>query len=151
MNLTIQRILVPVDFSDFSRAAVDAAIDLGRRFGATVDLLHVWEPPPLRPDLMVWAEADGETLWELARRNAGEQMRELCATLPAGSIRHTEIVPGNPAEVIVERARAEGYDLIVVGTHGRTGVSHLLVGSVAEKVVRLAACPVLTVRMSAAA
>jgi nucleotide-binding universal stress UspA family protein len=78
-------------------------------------------------------------------------MRDLVATLPKGTIRHTEIVPGNPAEVIVERARAEGYDLIVVGTHGRTGVSHLLVGSVAEKVVRLAACPVLTVRMPKAA
>jgi nucleotide-binding universal stress UspA family protein len=87
----------------------------------------------------------------MAKKNASEQMRAFIATLPERSISHSEIISGNPAEAIVERARSEGYDLLVMGTHGRTGVQHLLVGSVAEKVVRLAPCPVLTVRVAAAA
>ncbi len=145
-KLALRRILVPVDFSETSRLAVQTAMQLGAHFGASIDLLHVWEPPQLRPDLMVWAEADGKTLWDVAKRNAAEELGTFLSSLPAKSIARHEIRTGNPAELIVERARDGGYDLLVLGTHGRTGVQHFFIGSVAEKVVRLAPCPVLTVR-----
>lgn len=146
MTWSVRRILVPVDFSELSRAAALAAAELGARFGAPLELLHVWRPPPLRPDLMVWAESDGVSLWQYARQRAEEEMRELVEQLKLGSQDMSLILAGEPATTIVDHANAEGFDLIVMGTRGRGGLGHLLIGSVAEKVVRHAPCPVLTIR-----
>lgn len=145
----LDRILVPVDFSPSSQAALEYAVFLGERFGSTLHVLHVWEPPPyLWPEAIVLEPGRPEqSLQYLAGARANEQMKELLA-LPAH--RHdvplvSRIESGNPADVIVSVAQADRFDLIVMGTHGRRGLSRVLMGSVAEKVVRRATCPVLTI------
>jgi universal stress protein A len=143
----IKRVLVPTDFSPASEIALNYAIDMAARQGATVHLLHVIddanfataypdgfyvELPGLRTQLM--EEASGR-LTEMAARCAEVN---LAATIQVGV--------GRPAPVITETAKALGTDLIVMGTHGRSGFAHLVLGSVAERVVRSAPCAVLTVR-----
>jgi nucleotide-binding universal stress UspA family protein len=141
------RILVPTDFSEPSDAALDYARTLAAKFGASLHLFHVVEdqfvtgpfgaemyvPHPPGTLSYLTAEAQGY----LGRRITAEDRANLRAT--------TEIIVGTAARTIVEYASDNGYDLIVMGTHGRTGLAHVLVGSVAEHVVRNAHCPVLTV------
>jgi len=145
-----QRVLVPVDFSECSWAALRKAAELTRRSGGTLDVMHAWQLPAFVPPESVVGSvgAAGEPLVDLMQANADRAMRELVdrARSEGIEIAATRIVLGNPARVIVEQAGAGGYDLIVLGTHGRSGLSHALVGSVAEKVVRLSPVPVLTVR-----
>jgi len=144
----IQRILVPTDFSPTSDAALDYARDVAARFGATVHLLHVLEDPFVNGPLVSEAyvtETPGvrTTIIEDAKARLTHRLtardREAFAA-------HEEVVFGRGAETIVEYAADRAIDLIVMGTHGRTGMAHLLLGSVAERVVRTAHCPVLTVR-----
>jgi nucleotide-binding universal stress UspA family protein len=147
MTPTITRILVPTDFSDTSDAALDFAKGIAETFGASLHLVHVFEDPfvtgafaaetyaPLPPATRA-ALLDEATERLLQRLPADEQTR-LKGT--------TEIVTGIGASAIVEYARTHNVDLIVMGTHGRTGMAHLLMGSVAERVVRTAHCPVLTI------
>ena len=153
MAATVTRILVATDFSAASGAALDFAKTLAVRFGASLHLLHVLEdpyvtgafaadvyappPPGLRESWLHSAETTMATLMTGADKTAFN------AT--------TEVVFGPIARTIVERAAQMGADLIVMGTHGRGGVAHLLMGSVAERVVRTAGCPVLTTRGFAAA
>jgi nucleotide-binding universal stress UspA family protein len=145
----IKNILVPVDFSDSSRKALFAAAELAVAYAARIDLLHVWEVPPyIPPEAMVGVPgSDARSLGQLARDHAHEELArltgELGGQLPLGE---TLLESGDPARTIVEVAARRGSDLIVIGTHGRTGLSHLLLGSVAERVVRRASCPVLTIR-----
>jgi nucleotide-binding universal stress UspA family protein len=147
----VKSILVPVDFSETSRAALGYAGELAARFGAKLELLHVWDVPPyIPPEAMVGIPgSDARSLGQLAREHASVEMTRLVAeyasTLP---IAETLLESGDPARVIVDTAERRGSDLIVIGTHGRTGFSHFLLGSVAEKVVRRATRPVLTVRGS---
>lgn len=147
MTSTITRILVPTDFSTTSDAALDFAKPIARTFGASLHLLHVFEDPilsggfpeayaPMPPDTRAALIDDANS--ELTRRVSDEERTRFNAT--------TTVVSGFAALAIVEYAQEHDIDLIVMGTHGRTGVAHLLVGSVAERVVRLAPCPVLTVR-----
>ena len=115
-------------------------------------MLHVWEIPAyVRPDLMVWMEGSDEhrkPMSDVAAERAEEEMDTFLLPLQQQArARVTErLVGGDPVEVILRLARDEPFDLIVMGTHGRAGLSHLLMGSVAEKVVRAASLPVLTVR-----
>ena len=147
MTSTITRILVPTDFSTASDAALDFAKTIARAFGASLHLLHVFEDPilaggfpeayaPMPPDTRAALIDDANR--ELTRRVSDEERTRFNAT--------TAVVSGFAALAIVENAQEHDIDLIVMGTHGRTGVAHLFVGSVAERVVRLAPCPVLTVR-----
>jgi universal stress protein A len=149
----IKTILVPVDFSDASRQALDYAQDLAVALGARLHLLHVWEIPPyIPPEAMVGIPGQtSQTLSRAAQSHAEEQMRVLAAAArEAGApIDETKLESGDPARTIVEVAESGGYDLIVMGTHGRTGIGHLLMGSVAEKVLRRTSCPVLSVRVPA--
>lgn len=142
------RILVPVDFSMCSVAALRYALELGRRLGSTIDILHVWEPPQhFVAEVPVYPPAGPPTtLKALARDAAGREMARMLETVQASpSDRLTSRMEvGNPLEVILASSR--DYDLVVMGTHGRSGLAHLLLGSVAEQVVRRAPCPVLTVR-----
>jgi len=141
MKDIITRILVPTDFSDTSDAALAYARVLSTRFGASLHLLHVLDDPFVSEGLAAEAyitEAPSirtsmleDARSRLSHRSAG------CAT--------TEAIFGRGASTIVEYAQHRGIDLIVMGTHGRTGLAHLLIGSVAERVVRIASCPVLTV------
>jgi nucleotide-binding universal stress UspA family protein len=148
---TITRILAPVDFSPGSKAALDYALLFADRFKAELTILHVWEiPHTLRPDLMVWLEgSDRLPMENILLKQAREEMDAFMAQLPAevrGRVA-TRAEQGNVVRTIVNIAENEGFDLLVVGTHGRTGLAHVVMGSVAERVVRNATCPVLTVRM----
>lgn len=112
-------------------------------------MLHVWEVPTFVPSEVVVA-AQANSLMELARTSAE---RDLGAFVNDAAHRGKHVhdscsIPGNPVEVITNTAKNDGYDLVVLGTHGRTGLSRALIGSVAERVVRYAPCPVLTVRLS---
>jgi nucleotide-binding universal stress UspA family protein len=141
----ITKILVPVDFSPQSKAAIEEAVKFGRAFDALVEVVHCWRRAS--------GEAPGAdtTLSEFGTTEDGKQMREYMEELEAQGVRvhgRLQLAHDEPARAIVELAETEGHDLIVMGTHGRTGVRHWLYGSVAEKVVRGAPCPVLTVRVA---
>lgn len=146
---TISKILVPVDFSDCSRAAVQAALELALRYEAELELLHVHEVPFTASAVLVRTSDGREVtmdafLGEESRRLLGEMVDSVDELVKAP---HHQVVQGGVAHVsIVDRAKAIGADLIVMGTHGRSGLSHLLMGSVAEKVLRGAPCPVMVVR-----
>ena len=146
MMSNIRQILVPTDFSDGSAAATEQALGLARAFGATVTLFHAYNVPSYvfpdgstfiaGPDVAVRIEREVADALASAARAAERQ-----SAVPV----LTRSAIGAPFEEIL-RASNE-FDLVVMGTHGRTGVRHLLLGSVAEKVVRHASCPVLTVRV----
>jgi nucleotide-binding universal stress UspA family protein len=152
MTTTIKKILVPVDFSEGAQPALALAATMARTFGASIELLHVWQPPPLIPltTLIVPSslEAEPVNMEELARSTAGAQMKELSTRLHAEGVKEvrSRVGIGSPAHEIVDLAELGHFDLIVMGTHGRTGFAHAVLGSVAEKVVRRAKCPVLTAR-----
>ncbi len=144
----IRHILVPTDFSTTSDAALDYARDVAERFGATLHLLHVLQDPFVNGPLVSEAyltETPGvrTTILEDAKSRIAHR---LTARDVQSFNAHADVIFGRGAETIVEYAADRGIDLIVMGTHGRTGVAHLLLGSVAERVVRTAHCPVLTVR-----
>jgi nucleotide-binding universal stress UspA family protein len=153
MTESINRILVPVDFSAHSVKAVRYATTLANKFGARVSLLHVIEDPfvtgawqaeafvPNIPELL-------NDLIKAARAQLGDMKKQLAAH---GFLVETDVITGQPARAIVEHASTGGFDMIVMGTHGRTGLSHALMGSVAERVVQKAPCAVLTVREAASA
>ena len=149
---TIHKILVPVDFSEGVQPALTLAASMARTFHASIDLLHVWQPPPLIPLPLVVvggvAEATPINMEELARTTAGAQMKRIADALRDQGVAelHSRVAIGSPAHEIVELAELGHFDLIVMGTHGRVGLAHAVLGSVAEKVVRRARCPVLTVR-----
>jgi universal stress protein A len=146
-----ERILVPIDFSPASDAALDYARALARQFGSSLNLVHVFEDPftagAFVGDGTVMMPLDlRETLLESARAQLAERHQACAATLPRSSM---DLLIGTGAKTIVEHAQETDADLIVMGTHGRTGLPHLLLGSVAERVVRTATCPVLTTREAA--
>jgi nucleotide-binding universal stress UspA family protein len=143
--MTITSILVPVDFDLVSLSALEYASELARRLGARIHLLHVLED---RGAAAAWTDDYAPLLAEWRERCHDDAEADLSAiaatlTVPPAS---AEVVDGSPAEMIVAQAQRRGAELIVMGTHGRRGLSHALVGSVAERVVRTAPCPVLTVR-----
>lgn len=134
-----RKILVPTDFSSYSQAALEMATSLARDSGAEIVVLYV-------QDLQV--EYGGGEMYFVAEPDHKELTRLLHAVVPtdaAAPCRH-RLVIGHPAHSILQVAEVEGVDFIVMGTHGRTGLSRLLMGSVAEEVVRKAKCPVLTVK-----
>jgi nucleotide-binding universal stress UspA family protein len=150
MANTIKRILVPVDFSAASRAALWRASELASALGATVEVLHVVDlPKPQHMAAEFHVPMPIEYLKDV-RRQTEEHFTEWLATANVPPTVHHEIGDGKPNAEIVEYARDRGVDLIVMGTHGRGGMSHLLLGSVAEKVIRAAPCPVMTVRAEGA-
>jgi len=137
--IQLKQILVATDFSEVSTAAIDYGRDLARTFGASLQLLHVMENPFLRPTPGDPHAIKTATLGHLLDRLSDEDRVALRATAALET-------SDDPAGEIVKYAKTHAVDLIVLGTHGRGGVAHLLLGSVAEKVVRTAPCPVLTVR-----
>ncbi|HEX5102049.1 MAG TPA: universal stress protein [Polyangiaceae bacterium] len=150
---TIHRILVPVDFSEPSRRALDYAAKLARPLGAAIDVLHVAEVPAFVPSAsMPEAGASDLSLVALVREGADKMLTQFVVEAAARGIvvQASRLELGSPARVITELAVAGDYDLIVIGTHGRTGLTRALMGSVAERVVRHAPCPVLSVRPCAA-
>src|SRR4051812_39036132 len=141
-----RRILVPVDFSAHSDLALDVAADLSRRYLASVTLAHMYAPTAtaLPGGFMFLPEPALDKLFADLRKGLDDKKR---AAEAAGAVNvETRLETGLPASGVCDLAKAGDFDLIVMGTHGRTGLSHALLGSVAERVARLAHCPVLTVR-----
>ena len=145
MDLVIKRILVPLDFSANSTRALDYAYALAKKFDAALHLVHVCEVPSMMTGSMD-AYAIAYTDW--SQRMGDEAERELEKLRPrlTGLTVSTEVLFGNPARAIATAARTNDVDLIVMGTHGHGPVMHVVLGNVAERVVRTADCPVLTVR-----
>ncbi len=147
--LKVQKILCPTDFSEFSEQALRYACELAEKFQAEVHLLNVLQ------DYDAVAPGTGETFapfteWlpEL-RKQSEEQLAKLPGPDWTGKLRVLRTTSvGAPVDKITKYAKAHQIDLIVQGTHGRRGVKHMLLGSVAENIVRYAPCPVLTVRKS---
>jgi len=135
-----RKILFPTDFSPYGQEALRWATSLARDTGATLIIVHVEEPP--------MAYGGGE-MYLGAEEGDREELRaalvKVVPTDPKVTFQHKLLV-GDPATAIVEAAQQEGADFIVMGTHGRTGLTRLLMGSVAEAIVRKAQCPVLTVK-----
>lgn len=149
MGPVFRRILVAVDYAPCSKAALDIAAEFARTSGGTVDLLHVFRKPEvIPPEFAVMHDKSDRSLTTLLRERSQEDMDAYLrkVTEHAGQIGRAWVDDGDPATCILEHADKGDYDLIVLGTHGRTGLDHVLLGSVAEKVVRLCPKPVLTVR-----
>lgn len=146
--IAIKHILLPTDFSEFSAEAVNYACAFAERFGAELHVLHViHELAASIPEAVVELAGSLENYMEEAELRA---LEKLGTVLDDDWCQGKRIVratrQGSPFLQIVEYAKQNEIDLIVMGTHGRSGLSHLLIGSVAERVVRYAPCPVLTVR-----
>ena len=152
MSGAIRRILVPVDFSAHSDRAVRYAATLAGQVGASVALLHVVEDLLATTAYSEVLIADVADVMQATINRSYRQLQLLKEGMfPHGADVETTAVVGRPAHAIVERAASGGFDLVVMGTHGRTGLSHMVMGSVAERVVRTSPCAVLTVRAEALA
>jgi universal stress protein A len=135
-----RKILFPTDFSHTGDAALALATSLARERGATLLIVHVEEPPA--------AYGAGEMYYGMpdpVTEDLRKMLLEVKPTDGSVPVRH-QLITGDPASSIVRCAQDEGVELIVMGTHGRTGLMRLLMGSVAEAVVRRSPCPVLTLR-----
>lgn len=149
--MKLQKILVPTDFSEISKTALDYALSFCQKFPNTsIKLLHVWEPPYyLGSEVLVINPPMGgvhQNVVDFIQERCKEQMKEVLKNLPPELEVTSEIVTGDIADKVQEIATQEKFDFIIVGTHGRKGLAHLFLGSVAEKIIRSAPCPVLTVR-----
>jgi nucleotide-binding universal stress UspA family protein len=149
--MAFSRILVPIDFSECSGAAFTTAVELAKTLGAKITLLHVWDVPFLWPsvgDTMVTVPAEAPmTVAELVKKRASEELQRFAAEHPHPGVEVTaRLEMGDPVRTICDVVQDDAHDLIVMGTHGRTGLTRVLAGSVAENVVRHSAVPVLTVR-----
>jgi nucleotide-binding universal stress UspA family protein len=142
--MTMQHILVPVDFSGSAEQALAYAIGLARKLSARLTLLHVIHIMPM--GVVDGTDLPDSYIQELdaAVQDRMEAYRQ--RVQDAGLAGAVLVVPGVPFQSIVDTARDQQVDLIVMGTQGRTGLAHAFLGSVAEKVVRLAPCPVLVTR-----
>jgi nucleotide-binding universal stress UspA family protein len=145
MAMASQRFLVPLDFSEYANYALEYAINLAGKLDAHVTLLHVIQPVPLGgADMGVTLPY---TYLQDLEAEITQSMEACLARVTAAGLEgDIVVVHGVPFHEIIETAKTQTVDLIIMGTHGRTGLQHLLLGSVAEKVVRLAPCPVLVAR-----
>ena len=145
-----EKILVPVDYAAHSAEAIRHAIDLAQHYSASLTLIYVYEP-------LDYALPEGYALYtpeQVGRLmdEYKERLRQMVRDVETRGVNGVEshVLNGAAAIEIVEFAKQHDFDLIVMGTHGRKGLSHLLMGSVAERVLRTAHCPVLTVKAAEA-
>jgi len=145
----IRRILFPTDFSEHADSAWLYALQFAQQFGADVHLLHVVSPPPHMGEAYL-GNFDSRKYVQALTSAANDSMdRQIEAAKDRALIFRREARVGVAFREIIEYAAKHDIDLIVMGTHGHTGLAHVVLGSVAEKVVRTAPCPVLTVRCPA--
>jgi len=147
--MKIEKILVPVDFSRHSLKALAYAVDFAEPFGAEITVLHVVEPIAYATpaDLYAGMATQLGNLLAEQRRSARQQLDELAAKYAKRKVSlQIHLRDGVAYREIVDAAKQSGSDLIIQATHGRTGLAHVLLGSVAERVVRTAECAVLTIR-----
>jgi universal stress protein A len=144
--MQFQHILAPTDFSEYSKKAVASALELAKTFGAKLTLLHVVELPPYPVEGYVPPSLTATFLEDLERQ-ASQDLGQIVPEAESAGLAVARLVAvGSPYRKIIDMAESEQVDLIVMATAGRTGVSHLVMGSIAERVVRTAPCPVLTIR-----
>lgn len=145
--MAFEKILVPTDYSASSKRALELAFTLSD--SAQVTVVHVWDRPAYVSDELHVGYQDGSrrSLADLIRESAEKEMSEFLAPISVPGGRHLEhhLISGDPVTAILEEANKPGYQVLVVGTHGRSGVTKLLLGSVTEKLIRLSPIPVLTV------
>ena len=145
MAIEIRCILVPLDFSDQAPVVLDWAAHLAREHGSRVVLMHAYHLP------VEFQQLEGAYLppdfWTNVKVEAEQSLSRFAEDLERRGVEVEKVVrEGYPATVIVEEAASQPADLIVIGTHGLSGLKHMLLGSVAERVVQKAPCPVLTVK-----
>jgi nucleotide-binding universal stress UspA family protein len=144
--LRIEKILCPVDFSEYSLKAYEYAQSLAQHYEAELLLQHVIQPLTSTYPSYAFPDALNEVFWNL-ETSADQKLSELVSAQPAGGIEIRRFVhKGMVPDCILAFARSQAVDLIVMGTHGRQGFDHLAMGSVTEKILRKAHCPVLVVR-----
>jgi nucleotide-binding universal stress UspA family protein len=150
MAIQVRLILVPVDFSDNAQAVLDWAAHLAQEHGSRILLIHAYHLP------VEFQQLEGAYLppdfWSNVKSEAEQSLAELAQELEGRGLEVARLVrEGYPASVIVDEAESRGADLIVIGTHGHSGLKHMLLGSIAERVVQKSPCPVLTVKAQAGA
>lgn len=144
--MPFKKILVPIDFSAQSKASLKMAAELARRDEAALTLAHIFQPISYGlPEGYVLYSASQLADVDTAFQAQLAALKKDAEAYGAPSV-DTTLLQGMPALEIVALAKTGGFDLIVMGTHGRTGIPHVLIGSVAERVLRHAPCPVLTLR-----
>lgn len=145
--MQIKTILYPTDFSKGARAALDHALSLAGDYSAKLILLHVVEDIPIAEWYIPSAISLADLMEDL-RKSSWQEINKWAEEVST-QVKDVEkiVVNGVPFVEIIRTAREKNVDLIVIGTHGRAGIDHMIFGSTAEKVVRKAPCPVLTVRM----
>lgn len=144
--LSIRRVLFPTDFSEPAEYAWSYALTFAQEFGAEVHLLHVIAPPPRLTEAYAVSYDPGRMVESLTAEATGSMDRQVEAAKSCGLVFRREVREGLDYREIIDYAAKHDIDLIVMATHGRTGLAHVLLGSVAEKVVRKAPCPVLTIK-----
>jgi nucleotide-binding universal stress UspA family protein len=145
MALNIRRILVPIDFSEHAEYVIEWACHLALEHSSQLSLLHVYHLP------VEFQQLEGAYLppdfWTNVKKEADQTLNRYVGEIRQKGLDVEAVVrEGYPATVIVDEATARSADLIVIGTHGLSGLKHLLLGSIAERVVQKAPCPVLTVK-----
>ncbi len=146
-EVNLKRILVPIDFSEQSRKAMQYALSFARQFNAEVLLLHVMEFAPVATSASPLPIIQDEMARVTLRESAAKQLAEWRNEIGSHVAARASVRDGISAHAEIVKAATEGnIDLIMLGTQGRTGLAHLLIGSTAERVVRHAPCPVLVVR-----
>ncbi len=145
-TVNLKKIVVPQDFSEYSSHALKYAVTLAGLFKSELIVVHVVEPIVYPADFS-FGQVSIPAMEEEIRKHSEEQLNELVAKEVPDSIKAASVIKvGKPFIEIIEVAKSENADLIVISSHGRTGMDHVLFGSTADKVVRKAPCPVLTVR-----
>ena len=145
-SIHIRRILVPIDFSEHSKNALKYAIPFAQRFRASLDLLYVVEPT-IYPADFSFGQIGFPNVEEELRTRGSDELENLITKEIAGKVvSRKNVRTGKPFYEINQYALEENISLIIIATHGHTGMEHILFGSTAEKVVRKAPCPVLVVR-----
>ncbi len=146
MEPNIKKILVPIDFSDYSKNSLKYSVNFSKYFNAELNLVYVVEPVIYPPDFSMGQIAIPSMDLEMDKR-ANEELEKLAKKeIPSDTPVKLHVKTGKPYLEIIETAREQNIDIIIIATHGHTGVEHILFGSTAEKVVRKAPCPVLTIR-----
>jgi nucleotide-binding universal stress UspA family protein len=147
--MQFRHILAPTDFSEYSQKAVVSALELARTLGAKLTILHVVELPPYPAAGYVppAVNATWPPFLDDLERQATQDLAQLVPEAESSDVEVVRLVAvGSPHRKIIDTAEAEQVDLIVMATAGRSGFSRLIMGSIAERVVRTATCPVLTIR-----
>ena len=144
--IQITRVLCPIDFSEFSTKALDYALAFAEQFQASVVLVHVVEPAVYPETYMLVPPALHEMNQDLVKAGAKRLDKLSQERIADGILAQAQVRLGRPHFEICEAAKSLQADLIIIATHGYTGLKHVLLGSTAERVVRHAPCPVLTVR-----